>query len=144
MAGGRLRSVADCIFCAIAAGEAPATIVDEDADTVAFMDINPWARGHALVIPRRHSENLLEVEPEDLANTFAAAKRLVARMTERFGADGVMLWNSCGEAAGQVVLHFHVHVIPVTGETMPSPNRPDRSIDESDIAVAAVALRGEA
>jgi len=142
-ADGRLWSVADCVFCAIAGGEAPATIIDEDADTVAFMDINPWARGHALVVPRRHYENLLEIEPEDLANTFAAAKRLVARMTDKLGADGVMLWNSSGEAAGQVVMHFHVHVIPVKGETMPTPNRPDRKIEESDIATAAAALRGE-
>ena len=96
-----------------------------------------------MVVPRRHYENLLEIEPEDLANTFAAAKRLVARMTDKLGADGVMLWNSSGEAAGQVVMHFHVHVIPVKGETMPTPNRPDRKIEESDIATAAAALRGE-
>jgi diadenosine tetraphosphate (Ap4A) HIT family hydrolase len=65
--------VTDCIFCAIAAGEAPARIVDEDADTVAFLDINPWQRGHALVIPRRHYDTVLEIEPDDLAKTYATA-----------------------------------------------------------------------
>ncbi|MBV8941509.1 MAG: HIT domain-containing protein [Solirubrobacterales bacterium] len=135
--------MADCIFCAIAAGAAPATIVDEDADTIAFMDINPWARGHALVIPRRHYENLLEIAPEDLGKTFAAARRLAARMSDRLGPDGVVLWNSCGQAAGQVVMHFHVHVIPVTGETSGRAPRPDPSIEESDIATAAAALRTE-
>ncbi|MGZ6670551.1 MAG: HIT family protein [Solirubrobacteraceae bacterium] len=132
--------MADCIFCAIAAGEAPATIVDEDADTVAFMDINPWQRGHALIIPRRHYENLLEIEPQDLAKTYATAKRLAARMTERLGANGVVLWNSCGEAAGQVVMHFHVHVIPTEGDPPPLPHREELA-DELHIAAAAAALR---
>jgi histidine triad (HIT) family protein len=135
--------VADCIFCAIAAGEMPATIVDEDADTVAFMDINPWARGHALVIPRRHYENLLEIDPGDLASTFAMAKRVAARMEDRLGVEGVWLWNSCGKAAGQVVMHFHVHVIPTEEGNRPSPPRPDASIKEAEIAAAASALRGE-
>lgn len=134
--------MADCIFCAIAAGEAPATIVDEDADTVAFMDINPWQRGHALVVPRRHYENLLEIGREDLSKTFAAARRLAARMKERLGADGVVLWNSCGEAAGQVVMHFHVHVIPTEGETPPLPH-PEALANGADIAAAAAALRGD-
>jgi histidine triad (HIT) family protein len=132
--------VSDCIFCAIAAGDAPATIVDEDADTIAFMDINPWRRGHALVVPRRHSENLLAIEPNDLSKTVAAAQRLAARMTQRLGADGVVLWNSCGEAAGQVVMHFHIHVIPTEGEAPPMPRL---SADQADIAEAAAAVRGK-
>jgi histidine triad (HIT) family protein len=141
--GDSLSAVADCIFCAIAAGEAPATIIDEDADTVAFMDINPWQRGHALVVPRRHYENLLEIEPEQLTKTFATAQRLAARMKERLGADGVVLWNSTGEAAGQVVMHFHVHVIPTEGEPPPLP-RQEGLANEADIAAVAATLRGDA
>ena len=133
--------VADCIFCAIAAGDAPAMIVDEDADTVAFMDINPWSTGHALVVPRRHYENLLEVDRDELAKTFAMARRLAARMKDQLGADDVLLWNSCGRPAGQVVMHFHIHVIPTEGELPPLP-RPDALADEADIAAAAGALRG--
>ncbi len=135
--------MADCIFCAIAAGNAPATIVDEDADTVAFMDINPWQRGHALVIPRRHYENLLEIEPDDLTKTVAAAQRLAAKMKDRLGVDGVVLWNSCGVAAGQVVMHFHVHVIPTEGEPPQLP-RPEELADKAAIAAAAATLRGDA
>ena len=135
--------MADCIFCAIAAGEAPATIVDQDADTVAFMDISPWAPGHTLVIPRRHYEDLLDIDPQDLASTLATAKRVAKRMREQLGAQGVWLWNSCREAAGQVVMHFHVHVIPTDGRNVPSPPRPDTSLDEDDIADAAAALRGQ-
>ncbi len=102
----------DCIFCKIVAGELPAQVIDEDERTLAFMDINPATAGHALVIPRRHYRNLLEISAEDLSATAVAAQRLAARVNERLGADGVNLLNSCGPAAWQTVFHFHVHVIP--------------------------------
>jgi len=133
--------VDDCIFCSIADGRAPATIVDQDANTVAFMDINPWRRGHALVVPRRHSENLVEIDPEDLTKTFVAAQRLAARMKERLGVERVVLWNSCGEAAGQVVMHFHIHVIPADSDDPTRPPRLDVAADKADIAAAAARLR---
>jgi histidine triad (HIT) family protein len=108
------------------------------------MDINPWRRGHALVVPRRHSENLLEIAPDDLAKTFAAAQRLAARMKERLGTERVVLWNSCGSAAGQVIMHFHVHVIPADPDDPPLPPRPEAPADEADIAATAAALRNGA
>ena len=112
-AGCRLPAVADdCIFCKIVAGDLPAERVQEDEHTVAFMDLNPWTRGHALVIPRRHSRNLYEVPEEDLAPYAAAAKRLAERMRDRLGCDGVNLLNACEPAAWQTVFHFHIHVIP--------------------------------
>jgi histidine triad (HIT) family protein len=102
----------DCIFCKIIARELPARIVDEDELTVAFMDIAPATRGHALVVPRRHARDLLSIESDDLAAVAATAARLAGRMTDRLGAAGVNLLNSCGSAAWQTVSHFHVHVIP--------------------------------
>ena len=102
----------DCIFCAIAKGEGPATIVAENDRTVAFMDIMPATRGHLLVIPRAHSVDLLSVDPDDLDATVQAAKSMATRVKDRLGADGVNLLNSCGSAAWQTVFHFHVHVIP--------------------------------
>jgi histidine triad (HIT) family protein len=102
----------DCIFCAIATGDAPAMIVAEDDRTVAFMDIAPATRGHLLVIPRAHSQDLLDVDPADLDATMRAAKAMAARVHERLGPDGINLLNSCGRAAWQTVFHFHVHVIP--------------------------------
>jgi histidine triad (HIT) family protein len=102
----------DCIFCKIVAGELPARIVDEDERTLAFMDIAPATRGHALVIPRAHSADLLSVDAEDLRAVALASQRLAARAKERLGADGVNLLNSCGRAAWQTVFHFHLHVIP--------------------------------
>ena len=102
----------DCIFCKIVAGELPATVVDEDERTLAFMDINPATRGHALVIPREHSPDLLSVDRDDLLAVALAARRLAGRAMERLGADGVNLVNSTGAVAWQTVFHFHVHVIP--------------------------------
>jgi histidine triad (HIT) family protein len=102
----------DCIFCSIVAGDAPATIVDEDEHTVAFMDIHPWTRGHLLVIPREHHTDIREIPEDTLAHTMNAAKRLAGRAVAKLDADGVNLLNSMGRAAWQTVFHFHVHVIP--------------------------------
>jgi histidine triad (HIT) family protein len=102
----------ECLFCKIVAGEVPSTRVDEDERTVAFMDINPATRGHLLVVPREHAADLLDVGAEDLNACLHMAQRLARRVSERLGADGVNLLNSCGRAAWQTVFHFHVHVIP--------------------------------
>jgi histidine triad (HIT) family protein len=131
----------DCIFCKIVAGEIPSAIVDEDESTVAFMDINPATRGHALVIPRKHAVDLLEIEPDELAAVMLAAQRLAVRVSERLGADGVNLLNSCGNAAWQTVFHFHVHVIPrYAGDPLRLPWIPGPG-DPDEIAAAAAALR---
>jgi histidine triad (HIT) family protein len=132
----------DCIFCKIVAGELPAEKVQEDEHTVAFMDLNPWTRGHALVIPRNHSKDLLEVPEDDLARTSAAAKRLAAAMKERLGCDGINLLNACGPVAWQSVFHFHIHVIPrYEDDPLQLPTRPQEA-DKEDLAAVASELRG--
>jgi histidine triad (HIT) family protein len=131
----------DCIFCKIVSGELPATVIDQDERTIAFMDINPATRGHALVIPREHARDLLEVDAEDLAATFAAARRLAAKLSDRLGADGVNILNACGSAAWQTVFHFHVHVIPrYQGDPLRLPWTPAPG-DEDEIAATAEALK---
>ena len=133
---------ADCIFCKILAGELPAQIVDEDERTIAFMDIAPATRGHALVIPRAHTRDLLEIGAEDLSATILGAQRLAGRMRERLGADGVNLLNSCGAAAWQTVFHFHIHVIPrYEDDPLRLPWIPS-SGDAEEIAAAAQELAG--
>jgi histidine triad (HIT) family protein len=102
----------DCIFCKIVAGELPATIVAEGERTIAFMDIRPASRGHALVIPRVHATDVHDIGPEDLEAVAVMAQGLAKRMTGVLGADGVNLLNSSGAAAWQTVFHFHMHVIP--------------------------------
>jgi len=106
------------------------------------MDIAPATRGHALVIPRAHSTDLLSVPEEDLQASIAAARRLGARAVERLGADGVNLLNSCGRAAWQTVFHFHVHVIPrYHDDPLRLPWVPGAGEDE-EIALAAKELAG--
>jgi histidine triad (HIT) family protein len=133
----------DCIFCKIVAGELPSTIVDEDERTLAFMDIAPATRGHALVIPREHSPDLLAIGSEDLAAVGSAAQRLAGRMKARLDADGVNLLNSCGAVAFQTVFHFHMHVIPrYDGDGLRLPWVPQTG-DQAEIAAAAKELGGE-
>jgi histidine triad (HIT) family protein len=102
----------DCLFCGIVAGDVPAQIVDSDDHTVAFMDINPATPGHALVVPRAHSADLIEVSDEDLERTTVAARRLAKRMRAALEPAGFNVLNSCGSAAWQTIYHFHLHVIP--------------------------------
>lgn len=102
----------DCIFCKIIAGEIPSFKLHEDADTLAFMDINPASEGHALVIPKEHAEDLYAISARALAATVATAQK-VARAVERsVEPDGLNLVQCNGRAAAQSVLHFHVHVLP--------------------------------
>jgi histidine triad (HIT) family protein len=132
----------DCIFCKIVAGELPSEVVQEDEHTVAFMDINPWTRGHALVIPRNHSPNLYEVGEDDLRRTSSAAKRLALRMRQRLECDGVNLLNASEPAAWQTVFHFHVHVIPrYRDDPLQLPVRP-RQAEPAELAEVAAELRG--
>jgi histidine triad (HIT) family protein len=131
----------DCLFCKIVAGELPSQRVDEDEHTVAFMDIAPATRGHALVIPRRHAPDLLAIDPADLAATAQAAQRLARRAVPALGADGVNLINSCGAAAWQTVFHFHIHVIPrYEGDPLKLPWVPGPG-DGDEIAATAERLR---
>jgi histidine triad (HIT) family protein len=133
----------DCIFCKIVDGELPASIVDQDERTISFMDISPATRGHALVIPREHSADLLTVGRDDLTAVALASQRLAGRMKERLGADGVNLLNSCGAVAFQTVFHFHVHVIPrYEGDSLRLPWVPAAG-DSEQIAAAAQELGRE-
>ena len=132
----------DCIFCKIVAGELPAEKVDEDEHTVSFMDLNPWTRGHALVIPRNHSKNLFEIEDQDLRHTAVAARRLARTMRDRLRCDGVNLLNAAEPAAWQTVFHFHLHVIPrYHDDPLRLPAHPGQA-DPDELASVAEELRG--
>ncbi len=131
----------DCIFCKIVAGDLPSEIVQEDEHTIAFMDINPWTRGHALVIPRNHSKDLYEAPEEDLARASTAAKRLALTMRDKLGCDGINLLNCCEPAAWQTVFHLHLHVIPrYDGDPLKVP-APSRPADQDALARVASELR---
>ena len=134
-----MASDPDCLFCTIVAGEIPSTVVAQDERTISFMDINPATRGHALVIPRAHSQDLLSVESDDLAACAHAAQLLAARAKEVLGADGVNLINSCGADAWQTIFHFHIHVIPrYKGDPLKLPWVPAPGDSEEIAATAAL------
>jgi histidine triad (HIT) family protein len=132
----------DCIFCKIVAGELPARKVDEDEHTISFMDISPWTRGHALVIPREHTRNIWEAPPEVLEQTIVAAQRLAKKARDRLGCDGVNILNSTEAAAWQTVFHLHVHVIPrYEDDPLQLPGSPQDPGDE-ELDKVAEELRG--
>ena len=133
----------DCLFCGIVAGDVPAQIVDSDEHTVAFMDISPATRGHALVVPREHTADLMEVSDDDLARTMAAARRLARRIDEVLDPDGFNILNSCRPAAWQTVFHYHLHIVPrYEDDPLKLPWIPEGG-DEQEIAEIAERIRGE-
>ena len=133
----------DCLFCGIVAGTVPSETIDSDERTVAFMDINPATAGHALVVPREHSADLLEIGQEDLTATTLAAQRLAKHMKDVLGADGINLINACGAAAWQTVFHFHIHVVPrYDDDPLKLPWVPEPG-DPGEISQIANRLRGD-
>jgi histidine triad (HIT) family protein len=131
----------DCLFCGIVTGSIPSETIDSDERTLAFMDINPATPGHALVVPRAHSADLLEIEPADLEATTLAAQRLARRMKKVLGADGINVLNACGAAAWQTVFHFHLHLIPrYEDDPLKLPWIPEGG-DSDEIAAIAEKLR---
>jgi histidine triad (HIT) family protein len=104
--------VSGCIFCAIVAGAAPCHRVYEDDAVLAFMDIFPVGDGHLLIVPKTHSENLLDTEPAALAAVMHASRRLALALERALTPDGIGVHQLNGAAAGQTVFHYHMHLIP--------------------------------
>lgn len=102
----------ECIFCKIVDKEIPATVVFEDDDVLAFMDIGPIIKGHALVIPKKHYDPVTETPDDIVVKLHLVAKRVAQAQMNGLGADGVNIMQNNGKAAGQEVPHIHVHVIP--------------------------------
>ena len=102
----------DCIFCKIAAGEIPSATLYEDDEFRAILDLGPARRGHTLLIPKKHYSNLPEMPDELAAKAVLTAKKMVPALQKALGCDGVQLVQNNGEAAGQTVFHFHMHLIP--------------------------------
>lgn len=102
----------ECIFCRIVAGELPSVQIYSDDVVMAFMDINPVQKGHALVIPRDHYDPITETPDDILAAMIKTAKAVAAAQIEALGAVGINVTQANGAAAGQIVPHIHIHVIP--------------------------------
>lgn len=102
----------NCIFCKIIAGEIPSMKIYEDEYTYAFLDIAKDVDGHTLVIPKKHSESLLECDSETLGHVMDSVKKISSHYVKNCGYEGVNLFNCTNECAGQSVFHFHMHIIP--------------------------------
>ena len=102
----------NCIFCKIANGEIPSTTLYEDEDFRVILDLGPATRGHALLLPKNHFANLFELDDETAQKAILVAKKMAGKIKDALGADGFNLVQNNGEAAGQTVFHFHMHLIP--------------------------------
>jgi len=102
----------NCIFCKIIKGEIPCYKVYEDADVLAFLDISQATKGHTLVVPKEHFDNILYCPKDILGKVMAAAQKIAQAEVSTLGAEGVNILINTNEVAGQTVMHFHVHVIP--------------------------------
>jgi len=102
----------DCIFCKIVSNQAPSSVVYEDHEVLAFMDIRPVNVGHTLIIPKQHFVDVFDVPDELLGKIYTSTKRIAKAVKKVVEADGISIVQQNGSAAGQDIFHFHVHVIP--------------------------------
>lgn len=102
----------DCIFCKIAAGEIPSATLYEDGQFRVILDLGPATKGHALILPKEHAANLYELPDETAAEAMKLAKRMALLFRDKLHCDGLNVIQNNGEAAGQTVSHFHLHLIP--------------------------------
>lgn len=102
----------NCIFCKIANGEIPSADVYEDEDFRVILDLGPASKGHALILPKTHAANLFELPDELAKKAMIVAKKVGGKLVEALGCDGLNVVQNNGEAAGQTVFHFHMHLIP--------------------------------
>ena len=102
----------NCIFCKLANGDIPTNMLYQDDDFAVIMDASPCAKGHALILPRNHFANIYEIDDETVMGVAKLAKKMAAHMKEVLGCDGMNILQNNGEAAGQTVFHYHVHLVP--------------------------------
>ncbi len=102
----------DCIFCKLANGEIPTNTVYEDDDVRVILDADPAAKGHSLVIPKNHFANVFEMDDDTLAKAMCVAKKVAKRQMDVLSCDGINILQNNGEASGQTVFHYHIHVLP--------------------------------
>jgi len=107
------QMVHECIFCQIIRKQAPANVVYEDQQVLAFLSNRPVNEGHTLVVPKKHYENIFEIPEEEVAYLFRVVKRITVAVKNATAAEGIRIVQNNGWAAGQVVFHLHVHVIPM-------------------------------
>lgn len=133
----------NCVFCRIVAGEEMVSLIYEDEEVIAFLDVQPLYRGHVLVLPKQHYKNLFYVPESLAARTFATARRILPGLRKATGCRAINLFSPNGADGGQDVFHFHLHLIPVPHEQpfplqLPSSDSPIPSRTELDIMCSQI------
>lgn len=118
---GGAKTMEDCIFCKIVQGEIPCFKIYEDEKILAFEDINPISEGHTLIIPKRHAQDLWELPAEDLTAIHLSSQKIIRAIKKALKPTGVALLQLNGRGANQVVMHYHLHLMPRIGENPPLP-----------------------
>lgn len=109
----------DCIFCKLANGIIPTNSIYEDEDFNVILDAAPATKGHALIIPKKHSRGLIDCDDSIAEKIMPLAKRIASKQKEALGCDGVNILQNNEECAGQTVFHLHIHVVPRYKEAEP-------------------------
>ena len=102
----------NCIFCKIVNGEIPSEKIYENKDVLAFLDANPVTKGHLLIIPKKHYENIFDIPKDILKENMEVAQRMSFLLKEKLGAEGINLFNNNNKIARQEVPHYHIHLVP--------------------------------
>ncbi len=131
----------DCIFCKIINGEIPSAKVYEDEDVYAFLDISQITKGHTLIIPKQHTENIYETSEEIASKFFARVPKVANALKETFKPVGINILNNNGEAAGQSVFHLHIHLIPRYDENDGFDTKWETHQDQYDLASIASSIQ---
>ncbi len=129
----------DCIFCKIANGEIPSATLYEDEMFRVILDLNPASKGHALILPKNHADNLFELPDEEAEQALKLARKIGGRLQEGLKADGLNVVQNNGEAAGQTVEHFHIHLIPrYEGDTVNVKWKPGELTEEDKAEILSL------
>jgi len=130
----------DNIFAKMLKGEIPCHKIYEDEDTLAFLDIMPRTEGHALVITKEQAADLFAVSADGLAKLMGVVQKLAPQISQAVGADGVLIQQFNGAAAGQTVFHLHVHIVPIKEGVPVKPHAGDMA-DQAELAATAEKIR---
>lgn len=134
----------NCVFCKIAKGDIPSKVLYEDDEFKVILDLGPATKGHALILPKNHYRNLYEIPDEAAGKVMLLAKKMALHMTEKLNCDGFNLVQNNGEAAGQTVFHFHMHLIPRYREDGQKIGWKPQEVSQEELEETRKQITGEA
>lgn len=131
----------DCIFCKIARGDIPSATVYENSDLRVFLDVAPANKGHALIVPKEHFDNIFQIDGDTAGKIFAMATAVARAIKAETGCEGMNLVQNNGEVAGQTVNHFHLHLIPRYSDDKVSVTWEQQETEPEEQAALAKAIK---